>query len=103
LDSTELGTNDFRATRLNIRRVSLRDADGFGVQIDSDGTQHARAYVDGDRVRLLLAKFCTAGDDHFFSPHLKAERQPLHEGSVIEDSVKLQLVGPQSSDAQRRP
>ena len=82
--------------------MSLRDADGFGVQADSDGTQHARAYVEGDRVRLLIAKFCTAGEEHFFSYHLKAERQPLHRGSVIEDSVKLEIIGPRTGDERRR-
>jgi hypothetical protein len=96
LDSTELGTNDFRATRLNIRHVSLRDDDGFGVQINSDGTQHARAYVEGNRIHLLIAKFCTAGAEHFFAYHLKAERQPLHKGSVIEDTVKLEILGPRT-------
>ena len=92
LDSNSLGTNDFRATRHNIRRVSLRDDDGCGVQVWCDGTQHARAYVEGDRVRLFVATFSTAGADPFFSPHLTAERRPLRKGSVLEDSVQLEIV-----------
>ena len=94
LDTSELGINDFRATRLNIRHVSLRGDDGFGLQANSDGTQHSRAYVEGDRVRWLMAKFCTAGAEHYFSSHLKAERQPLQNGSVIEDTVKLEIISP---------
>lgn len=75
----------------------------YGVQVVSDGTQHARAYVEGERVRLLVAKFCMAGAEHFFASHLKAERQPLHQGSVIEDNVIFATLGPQTGGDHPRP
>lgn len=92
LDESPLGTNDFRATRHNIQWVALEDAGGNGIRVDSDGTQHARSFIDGERVRLLVAGFSTAGADPFFSRHLAGERRPLNKGSVVQDEVSLALV-----------
>jgi hypothetical protein len=92
LDCNALGSNDFRATRHNIWWASLQDAKGTGIRIDSDGRQHARAFVDGTKIRMLVAGFSTAGGDLFFSRHLAGERRPLRPGSLVEDQVSLTLL-----------
>jgi len=94
-DETPLGLADFRATRENIRFVSLTAKDGSGVRVDSDGRQAARAFLAEDGgVRLLVAGFNTGGADPFFSSHLRAERRPVKKGDVIEDTVRITLLGP---------
>ena len=50
-DGNELGSNDFRSTKENIRWASLTSLEGPGIKVVSDGSQHARAWVEGDRVR----------------------------------------------------
>jgi len=52
-----------------------------------------KEYVDGDRIRLLVAGFSTGGGHRFFARHLAAERKPLKRGSVLEDRVRLELLG----------
>jgi len=94
LDSNRLGTNDFRATRHNVFWASLRAPGGYGLLARSDGSQHTRAYVDGDRVRLLVAGYSNGGGDMFYARHIRAERRPLEKGSVVEDRVRLELVAP---------
>ena len=101
LDSNALGTNDFRATRTGILRASLQDAKGYGIQVRSDGRQSTRAYVEGERVRLLVAGFSTGGDDRFFGKHLTAERRPLVKGSALQDRVQIELCRPQQPSRNR--
>ena len=92
LDSNALGTNDFRATRNNILWTSLRASNGYGLLVRSDGTQHARAWVDSNRIRLLVAGYYTGGAEPYHASHLVDERKPLKKGSVLEDCVHLELV-----------
>ena len=94
LDSTELGTNDFRATRRNILWASLKRTDGYGVLVRSDGRHSTRSYVDGDRIRLLAAGHSTGGRDGVSFGHLGDEQKPLNKGTLLDDTVQLELVGP---------
>ena len=91
LDANMLGTNDFRSTRAHIREGSLSTRDGRAFQVVIDASQAVRAWVDGDRIRLLVAGFNTGGDDHFFDTHYAAERRPLKKGAVIASSFRLVL------------
>ena len=92
LDANMLGTNDFRSTKGSIREASLVTRDGRRFQVVSaDASQSVRAWVDGDRIRLLVAGFNTGGDDHFFDTHYAAERRPLKKGATISSSFRLVL------------
>jgi len=92
LDANALGTNDFRSTRGHIREASLSARDGRAFQVvSSDASQSVRAWVDGDRIRLLVAGFNTGGNDHFFDTHYAAERRPLKKGATISSSFRLVL------------
>jgi beta-galactosidase len=92
LDANALGTNDFRATRENIRFVSLTDSRGRGLRVESDGRQSSRAWVDGDHIRLLVASFSTGGAEGFLANQLASERKPLRVGSAVEDTVQIVLL-----------
>ena len=94
LDAHALGTNDFRSTKHHVRTASLTAADGSGLVVRSDGRHTVRAFVDGGRVRFLLAVYSNGGGEPFFSRHLVEERRPLKAGDVIEDMVRLELAGP---------
>jgi hypothetical protein len=96
LDSNELGTRDFRATRRNILYASLRDSVGNGIAILSDGTHHTRSYLDGDRIGLMVAWNSGPGGFHFvrgMCEIIGAESMPFEKGTEIKDTVRMSLVG----------
>ena len=94
LDSNALGTNDFRSTKRNIIWACLKNVDGYGIFVRSNGKQSTRCYVDDDRIRLLVAGHSTGGRDGLSFGHLGEEQKPLKIGSVLEDTVQLELVSP---------
>ncbi len=75
-DASKCGTNDFRSTKMNVLEASLISPAGNGVCVLSDGSQHVRAWVDGDRVRFLTADYANEGAPPFFSEYV-APRRPL--------------------------
>jgi len=89
-DGNALGTNDFRSTKARVREASLSASDGRTWQlVSADASQSVRAWVDGDRVRVLVAGFNTGGYDQFFATHYGAERRPLKKGDVIAASFRI--------------
>jgi hypothetical protein len=94
LDENAMGTNDFRSTKRNILWSALKDDEGYGVLVRSDGRQSTRSYVDGDRVRMLVAGYSTGGRDSTSFGHLGDERRILEKGSVFEDTVCVELISP---------
>ena len=93
LDNTPFGTNDFCATRQNILNFSLTDEDANGIFVQSDGTQHGRAYVEGEQIRLLVAFYYTGrGGPRWQEIRYKHEQMPLKKGAILEDSVRLKLI-----------
>jgi hypothetical protein len=89
-DANALGTNDFRSTKARVREASLSASDGRTWRVVSaDASQAVRAWVDGDRIRVLVAGFNTGGFDQFFATHYTAERRPLMKGNVIGASFRL--------------
>jgi hypothetical protein len=97
MDANALGTRDFRATRLNILRASLKDASGHGITILSDGTQHTRSFLDGSRVGLLVARYSGPALNtswlHGLGEISGIEPVTLQGGAELKDVVRLALVG----------
>lgn len=94
LDSTAEGTNDFRSSKFNILWASLTNAQNQGLRVDSDGRQTVRAWVDGNRVRLLVSDFSNGGSEPFLlHTHYAHEQKTLHQGDVISGTVRLTLNG----------
>ena len=85
-DANALGCNDFIATKMNIRRVLMKNEQGrcFAFHPASDTVPQAlRAWVSPEGVRVLMAGFNTGGADHFFATHYSGERRPLKKGDTI--------------------
>jgi beta-galactosidase len=57
LDDHTWGCNDFRSTKRNIYHASLRNEFGQGIKIISDGTQHVRAMVGINDIRVNILDF----------------------------------------------
>ncbi len=94
LDSTAEGTNDFRSSKFNILWASLTNAQEQGLRVDSDGRQTVRAWVDKDRIRLLVSDFANGGSEPFLrDTHWTQEQKTLHKGDVISGNVRLSVNG----------
>jgi hypothetical protein len=87
-DRNDLGTNDFRSTKMDIFEGSLQNGKAI-LQINSDGSQSMRAWKDGDETKFLIAGYSNLGDEGFFRSHAKKFDKPLKEGDVIEDKIHL--------------
>jgi hypothetical protein len=96
LDATAEGTNDFRSSKFNILWASLTNAQDQGLRVDSDGRQTVRAWLDRDRVRLLVSDFANGGSEVFLrDTHWTHEQKTLRKGDVISGSVRLSVNGEQ--------
>ena len=93
-DTNELGTNDFRSTKMNIYNASLTNSSkkGLSVVSVSNGTHSLRAWIEGDHVCMLIANYSNAGAEKFFKKHAESEYRPLKKGSVVEGSVNLLVI-----------
>lgn len=87
-DRNDLGTNDFRSTKMDIFEGSLQNGKAI-LQINSDGSRSMRAWKDGDKTKLLIAGYSNLGDEGFFRSHAKKFDKPLKQGDAIEDKIHL--------------
>lgn len=65
--ANKLGTNDFRSTKDHILRASLKNDRNIEILAQSDGSQSARAWVDGKNTRFLVAGLNGPGSCGFFT------------------------------------
>lgn len=93
LDQTAAGSNLFRSTKENIYRATLGNADGTAVCVASDGTQHVRAWIEDDCIRLLVADYSNAGRENFLYSHAEKGYRPLAKGDRVKGTVRLTLKG----------
>lgn len=90
-DTTALGAADFRSSKANLLSGSLCDQNGIGLMVTSDGSQTARAFIDGDRIGWLIAGINAGGSDSFFVYHHAADHHPLQVGSVVQDTIRMEF------------
>ncbi len=91
-DTMPAGSNDFRSTKENILSAGLSAGDGVGgVEVLSDGSQHVRAWVDGEKVRLLVADYSNAGAERYFGSHAQQEYKPLKKGDQVRGIIRLRF------------
>lgn len=87
-DQNAYGTNDFRSTKMNIRKFSVSGDDGI-VTVHSDGSHSARCWIDGNRTCLLVASYSNMGAEGFFRSHAAVTDRPLKPMQEITGSVTL--------------
>lgn len=90
-DQTASGSNMFRSTKENIYEAKLSDGNARGVTVHSDGSQHFRSWIDGDRVKFLVAEYVNGGSDTYLSSHAAKGYRPLKAGDRITGKVRLGL------------
>lgn len=91
LDETEMGANDFCSMKRNVIEASLRAPDGSGLRVVGGGTQHTRCWLDGDRVRLLVADYANAGDGLCMNEYVVPFRR-LRAGDAVAGKVILEVL-----------
>lgn len=67
----------------------MSNADDAAVSVKSDGTQHVRAWKDGDCIRLLVADYSNAGRENFLYSHAEKGYRPLSKGDNVKGTIKL--------------
>ena len=65
-NANKLGTNDFKSTKGNIIRASLKNDNNIEVIVKADGSQSARSWIDGQKIRFLIAGLNGPGSCGFF-------------------------------------
>ncbi|MCF7817511.1 MAG: hypothetical protein K9M54_06495 [Kiritimatiellales bacterium] len=91
LDETEMGSNDFCSMKRNVIEASLRASDGSGLRVIGGGTQHTRCWLDGDRIRLLVANYANAGQGICMNEYVVPFR-PLRAGDTVAGKVVLEAL-----------
>jgi beta-galactosidase len=98
LDDHPWGSNDFRSTKRNIYMASLTSADGAGMEIISNGTQHLRATVGTFSICLHINDYfggsnvgTSEWDDLYGNGHR------LKPGEVVEGMTRVRMLGGRTS------
>src|SRR6185295_11712030 len=96
-----LGCDDFRSTKRSITFATLVEPDNnggggsAGIRILGGGTQHIRACVEDDRVRLCVLD---ASDGSAVGlgewQHNYGRGKPIKKGDTVEASMTFELIGP---------
>jgi hypothetical protein len=89
-DASNHGRNDFRSTKMNAIEASLLSPAGNGLRVLSDGSQHVRSWVDGERMRLLVADYANEGAPLCFSEYA-IPRRSLKAGSAVAGTVRIEI------------
>lgn len=90
LDQTANGSNIFRSTKRNIRNARLSVNEGpEAIDIESDGSQHFRPWIDGASTRFLVADYTNGGHDTYLISHAEKAYRPLVPGDKVKGSVRL--------------
>lgn len=90
-DQTKNGSNMFRSTKENFYYVTLASSEQSFTAF-SDGTQHARAWIDNDDIKLLVADYNNPGAEGFLSSHSGKYYRPLRIGDVVRGTVKIRIM-----------
>jgi hypothetical protein len=98
-DDSPMGSNMYRSTKRNILSATVRDAAGHGWTVHSDGSQHLRASVDSDRIRIYVSDWyggSTADMGEYVENY--GEGKMLHSGDRIHSRLRLsRLTGREKS------
>jgi hypothetical protein len=90
-DQNELGTNDFRSTKMNIVIASLSDGTEK-TMVRSDGQQSVRCWLEKGKTNMLVASYSNMGAEGFFRSHAALADHPLNPGDHISGTVHMTFL-----------
>ena len=90
-DTNPLGSADFRSTKAHIYEASLTGADGAGLRVVSDGTQHARVWVGDSSNHLLVSDVHCECKTAFAEAILPSPK--YKPGDSVQGTVRLYFQG----------
>ncbi len=90
MDRNELGTNDFRSTKMYINNAQLSDGT-YIFKVIANGQQHIRAWKDEHGIKALIGGYSNMGSEGFFRAHAQKMDRPLKSGDVIQDHITIEL------------
>ncbi len=93
-DSNELGSNDFRGTKLDINYCRMKSPEGGSlviVPVSGGPRQSVRAWKDKGKTRVLVSGFTTGGSDRFFWIHYQNEYKNIKKGDTISSEFMIGL------------
>ena len=85
--ANKLGSNDFRSTKDHIIKASLKNNQKSEIIVQSDGTQSARSWVDGNQIRFLITGLNGPGSCHFFT----GPRPEIKKGEHLKGQFELTI------------
>jgi len=93
LDASPMGCNDFRSTKRDIHWASLGYDDGTSLLVLSNGTQHARAMMESDRVVLHVNDWFGGQNTRHMEWDLNyGTGKLIHHGDTIESRATLMFA-----------
>lgn len=87
-NANKLGTNDFKSTKDHFLCVSLKNDKNIEIEVQSDGSQSARSWVDGDNIRFLIAGMNAPGSCTFFT----GPRPEYKKGAHLKGTFILKII-----------
>ena len=91
LDETN-GTADFRSTKYRVLHAALTRSNHSGVLLDSDGSQHVRAVLDGNAgLRMVVNEISGIGFEGFLNRVFPDEIFLMRSGDRFSGRVRLAL------------
>lgn len=90
-DQTKNGSNMFRSTKENFFYATLSSGEQ-SFTVLSDGTQHARAWIDSNYIKLLIADYNNPGGEGYLSSHSGKYYRPLRIGDVVKGVVRIKIT-----------
>ena len=85
--ANKFGCNDFKGTKESILWASLQNENGLVFKVSSEGNQHARSWIDGDKIRFLVAGLNGPGSCYFFT----GPRPEFKKGSHLTGKFYLEI------------
>lgn len=67
VEGNQHGSNDFRSTKHHIKQCYLSDLDNHKIIITSNGKQHFRSWINGNKTSFLVANYSNGGNEHYLS------------------------------------
>ncbi|MEL7238384.1 MAG: hypothetical protein AAGK78_05935, partial [Planctomycetota bacterium] len=92
VDTDQVSTQDFRATKFNVLAAHLVNEQGAGLAVESDGTQNAQVFPTDTGYAFQVGSFHNGGTEHHLVKSVRRDIATAAPGEVFGGRVKFRLV-----------